>query len=327
MTLTPAPLHADVAHGPDGGAAYWLTCSDGVRIRTGVWSAETDHKGTVLLFPGRTEFVEKYGQAAAHFQKRGYATVAIDWRGQGLADRLNEDRALGHVGAFLDYQKDIAAVLELVEALNLPKPLSLFAHSMGGCIGLRALVEGLPVTSAAFTGPMWGISLPGKKKLAAWVGSTVAHGLGFGATIAPGTLPQTYVLANAFDDNMLTTDPEMFQRMKDQVTAYPDLALGGPSLSWLNMALHECRALRAHPTPNIPCLTYLGTNERIVDPEFIHDRMSRWPNGELIMIENGEHEVAMEGDAIQKMIFDGCDALYSANRASAEPKQERPALA
>ncbi len=315
MTLTPAPLHADVAFGPDGGSAYWLTCSDGVKIRAGVWGAEAASKGTVLLFPGRTEFVEKYGHAAGHFQARGYATVAVDWRGQGLADRLLADRALGHVGLFKDYQKDIEALLALVEELKLPKPLSLFAHSMGGCIGLRALVEGLPVTSAAFTGPMWGISLtPHTKKAAAWIGSTLAHNFGFGSTIAPGTLPTTYVLSNPFEDNMLTRDREMFDRMKLQVETYPDLALGGPSLSWLNEALRECRNLRAHPTPNVPSLTYLGTNERIVDAEFIRDRVSRWPNGELVIVEGGEHEIAMEGDAIQRMVFDGCDALYSAHR-------------
>jgi len=46
-------------------------------------------KGTVLLFPGRTEYIEKYGPAAADFLARGFATVVIDWRGQGLADRTS----------------------------------------------------------------------------------------------------------------------------------------------------------------------------------------------------------------------------------------------
>ena len=313
MSYQTAPLHADVAYGPDGGEAYWLTCSDGVKIRAAVWGADQT-KGTVLLFPGRTEFIEKYGQAAGAFANRGFATIVIDWRGQGLSDRLIEDPALGHVGEFLDYQKDIAALLELVDHLKLPKPLSLFAHSMGGCIGLRALMRDLPVTSAVFTGPMWGISLVGSKRYAAWIGSTIAHNIGLGSTIAPGTLPQTYVLANPFADNMLTKDQKMFNRMKEQVEAHPELALGGPTLSWLNEALRECKTLRTHPTPSVPCVTFLGTNERIVDVEFIHDRMARWPNGDLVMIEEGEHEIAMECDAVQTKLFDRCAALYSANR-------------
>lgn len=314
MSFEAAPLYSDVAFGPDGGAAYWLTCCDGVKIRAAIWGADAGEKGTVLLFPGRTEFIEKYGHAASAFAQRGYATVVIDWRGQGLADRLIDDPALGHVGEFLDYQKDIAAVLDLVNHLQLPQPLSLLAHSMGGCIGLRALTRDLPVTSAVFTGPMWGISLVGSKRYMAWIGSTVAHNIGLGNTIAPGTLPTTYVLSNPFADNMLTKDHGMFERMKMQVETHPELALGGPTLSWLNEALRECKSLRAHPTPNIPCKTYLGTNERIVDVEFIHDRMARWPNGELVMVEDGEHEVAMECEAVQQDLFDGCDALYSAHR-------------
>lgn len=311
MTLVPAPLHNDVALGPDGGSAYWLTCSDGVKIRVAVWGADAAKNGTVLLFPGRTEYIEKYGQAAGEFAARGYACVVVDWRGQGLADRLIDDPALGHVGSFKHYQLDVAAVLGLVEELSLPKPLSLLAHSMGGCIGLRALIEELPVTSAVFTGPMWGIAAPIPKRTMGWVASTLAHNLGLGRVITPGTVPETYVLANPFDDNMLTSDLHMFEYMKTQVTTYPDLALGGPTLSWLNEALRECRALRAHPTPDVPTLTYLGTNERIVDVPNIHDRMSRWPNGELIIIENGEHEIAMECEPTRTRVFDEACAHYA----------------
>ena len=81
-----APLFPQ-ADGPQGGVAQWLTTSDGVRVRVAVWGRDAP-KGTVLLFPGRTEYVEKYGRAAGDLLARGFATVAIDWRGQGLADRL-----------------------------------------------------------------------------------------------------------------------------------------------------------------------------------------------------------------------------------------------
>ncbi len=54
-----APLYNDISGGPEGGVAHWLTTSDGLRIRVGLWNM-ADAKGTVLIFPGRTEFVEKY---------------------------------------------------------------------------------------------------------------------------------------------------------------------------------------------------------------------------------------------------------------------------
>lgn len=311
MTLSKAPLYEDVSEGPADAAAYWTVCADGVRIRVAVWGADVGNRGTVLLFPGRTEYIEKYGRTAAEFAARGYATLVIDWRGQGLSDRLLEDTALGHVGEFADYQLDAQAALSLARKLELPQPYSLFAHSMGGCIGLRALIDGLPVTSAVFSGPMWGIALTTSKRSLGWTASTLAHSFGFGDMLAPGTLRETYVLANPFEDNMLTTDAEMFDYMKRQVSAHPDLALGGPTLSWLNKALRECRALRAHPTPNVPCITYLGTNERIVDIPTIHDRMSRWPNGELVIIDQGEHEIVMESPQTRARLYDEACALFA----------------
>ena len=56
-----APFFADLADGPPGGRAVWLRTEDGVRIRVGLWRG--GEKGTVVLLPGRTEYIEKYGRA------------------------------------------------------------------------------------------------------------------------------------------------------------------------------------------------------------------------------------------------------------------------
>ena len=111
--LDPAPFLDDIAYGPEGGAACWVKTSDEVKIRVGYWPLK-NAKGTVLLFPGRTEFIEKYGQAAAALAARGFASVAIDWRGQGMAERLLADPLVGHVNHFPDYQKDVAAMIRAV---------------------------------------------------------------------------------------------------------------------------------------------------------------------------------------------------------------------
>lgn len=310
MSLTPAPFHADIADGPDDAVAYWLTTSDNVRIRVAVWTGGS--KGTVLLFPGRTEYVEKYGRTAADVLAKGYSTVAIDWRGQGLAGRLQDNPSIGHVGDFRHYQQDIKAVLAAWSDLNVSGPTFLVGHSMGGCIGLRSLMEGLDVKAAAFTAPMWGIAMGTPKRTAAWVVSTLARTVGAAKGLAPGTVEQTYVLANPFADNMLTTDPEMFDYMKNQVQTHPDLALGGPSLAWLNEGLKECRSLRLRPTPAVPTLTFLGTKERIVDAGAIHDRMARWPNGVLEMVEGAEHEVLMETKSTRQATVDAIAEHFEA---------------
>jgi lysophospholipase len=136
MPLSPAPFYGDLAEGPDGAAAWWVTTSDGLRVRVGHFPAAQPAQGTVLLFPGRTEYVEKYGRTAQAFAQRGFHTVAIDWRGQGLADRLLDDPRTGHVHVFDDYQLDLAAVMAAVHELDLPRPFHLLGHSMGGCFGM-----------------------------------------------------------------------------------------------------------------------------------------------------------------------------------------------
>lgn len=307
-----APLYGDVAEAPAGGGAVWLSTDDGVRIRVGLWREGA--RGTVLLFPGRTEYVEKYGPAAGEFAARGYAMLAVDWRGQGLADRLLPDRAPGHVGHFGDYQRDVAAVMALARAEGLAEPFYLLSHSMGGAIALRALHGGLPVRAAVFSAPMWGIRLhPALRPLArALVG--LMPRIGLGHCYAPGTNATTYVAAAPFADNVLTRDPAMWAFMQRQLAAHPDLAIGGPTLNWLREALRETRALMRMPAPATPCLTMLGAAERVVDIPAIRARMARWPGGRLELVAEAEHELMMEGPAIRARFYDAAAALFAASR-------------
>lgn len=303
-----APLFADLADGPEDGRAFWCKAIDGVRLRVGVWGR--GRKGTVLLFPGRTEYVEKYGRAARDLEDRGLATLAIDWRGQGLADRALPNPMTGHVDDFDEYQRDVDAALALARRLGLPEPFYLMAHSMGGCIGLRALVRGVPVQAAVFSAPMWGISMAAWMRPLATALTTVSGWVGQAHRFAPGTTEKTYVAEAPFAGNVLTTDPDMWGYMQRQVRARPELSLGGPSLGWLQAALSECHSLSLLPAPQVPTLTALGTSERVVDPAPVHLRMAAWPGGRLDLYPGAEHEVIMERPDIRQRFFDAAAALY-----------------
>jgi len=306
-----APLFAEIAQGPEGGLALWKIAKDGVRLRVALWPKGAH--GTVLMFPGRTEYIEKYGRAAAEFGTRGFACAVIDWRGQGLADRPVPDRNMGHVEVFSDYQHDVAALLEVAQTQGMPRPYYLATHSMGGCIGLRALVDGLDVKAAAFSAPMWGIRFaPGVQHVARAISRT-ARFLRQSMYYAPGTGPATYVLTAPFMGNVLTRDPDTYGWMQDQLRRHPDLALGGPSLHWLDEALTECAALAALPSPDLPVLCFLGLEEKVVDDTAIRDRMARWPSGQLELVANSEHEVMMEVPATRERYFDLVTALFRRN--------------
>lgn len=316
MELSPAPFFEDVAGGPAGGKAHLLTTSDQKRIRVGHWLPGDGAHGTVMLFPGRTEYIEKYGNTAGEFVNRGFAVLAVDWRGQGLADRLLENPRIGHVDHFTDYQHDVQATLDLADALDLPKPWYVVGHSMGGAIGLRAVIEKGCFAACAFTGPMWGIFFTPVMKPLSRVTAYWGTALGLGERTPPTTTLDSYVLSQPFDGNMLTRDPDMYRMMQDQLNAHPELALGAPSNRWLRESLDECEWLMEQPAPKTPCLTFLGSHEQIVDRKAIRARMANWPNGTLIEIPDGEHEVLMEAPDVRGPVLDQLAKHFLANQSN-----------
>lgn len=309
--MTPAPFHAHLADGPSDPHCVWAQAGS-VRIRLGWWNS--GRKGTVLLLPGRTEYIEKYGRAARDLLAHDYSVMVVDWRGQGLADRLLSDPLVGHVDSFAEYQEDLDAMLAMAAEAALPRPWFLMAHSMGGCIGLRALMRGVPVQAAVFSAPMWGISMAAWLRPFASVVAMVAPQIGLGARFTPTTGPQSYLLQVPFEGNVLTTDRTMWDYMRDQVLAVPEFGLGGPSLTWFGAALQECAALAARPAPTLPTICGLGTAEKVVDVPPIHLRMAGWVNGQLDLYPGAEHEVLMEGPAVRGRFIDRAASLFDAQR-------------
>lgn len=300
--MQPAPFRADLAEGPEGGRALWLAAEDGVRIRAGLWPGGA--AGTVFVFPGRCEHIEKYGRTAGDIRARGFSAVAVDWRGQGLADRLLRDPTIGHVRRFTDYQHDVRALLAMAEAERLPRPWYLLAHSMGGCIGLRSLADGAPFAAAGFSAPMWGVRIAPKLETVAQVLPVVATRLGLGGRRTPTTGRPSYLLEAPFEGNMLTTDPEMWAYMVRQAQGEERFRLGGPSLTWLAEALAETHALSRLPRPRLPAHASVGEFEKIVIAEAVEAMMSGWPMGSYARVEGAEHELLMETPAIRGGFLD-----------------------
>ena len=314
-----APLFAGIADGPGNGRAVWARADDGVRLRIGGWTPETA-RGTVLIFPGRTEYIEKYGRDARALAACDLATLAIDWRGQGLADRLTADPMSGHVGRFMDYQRDVAAMLRAAEWLDMPRPWHLLAHSMGGCIGLRAVMDGLAVQSCVFSAPMWGIEMSAPLRPVAWSLSWSGRRLGIGHLYAPGSASGSYVLNEPFETNKLTTDRGMYQYMIDQLRAHPELTIGGPSLHWLHEALSETLRLSRRSSPALPCMVRGRRARGDRGSRRIRDRVDRWPGATLEVFEDARHEVLMETPSIRRRIFELLCAFFHRSGEAAPVK-------
>lgn len=117
--------------------------------------------------------------------QNSHGILAIDWRVQGLSERLNKDTLLGHVSEFSEYQVDLDTVMHWAAQSNAPKPWYILGHSMGGCIGLRALHKNDDFLAAAFTGPMWGINVVTLTQTAARLVTKTGTLMGLGTGLYP----------------------------------------------------------------------------------------------------------------------------------------------
>ena len=96
MTLVSIPANPV----PDDVVSGTIKTPDGAELRFARWAPPPGRKGTVCVFGGRGEMIEKYFETVRDLRDRGFAVATIDWRGQGLSDRALSDPRKGHVGDF-----------------------------------------------------------------------------------------------------------------------------------------------------------------------------------------------------------------------------------
>jgi len=212
---------------------------DGVRLRVLLaQKPDVPPRGTIIISPGRTEFVEKYLEMTQDFLDRRFTVLVIDHRGQGLSTRLLDDPLKSYVRRFQDYADDMGFIIDSLGSY-LPKPHILLAHSMGGCIALQSVISGTTKPSAVIcSAPMLGL-YDLQTPILRWV----LKGLSM-AGMSKKNLPfqgQQRGLPVAFKHNKLTSDLVRFKRWESYFTNIKALRLGGPTLGWIKAALDAMR--------------------------------------------------------------------------------------
>jgi len=312
---------------PPGGVPGWFVCPDGSRMRTMVWSpdhASAPCRGTIVLASGRTEFIEKYFEVIASFLERGFAVATFDWRGQGLSERMLDDRRKGHVDEFSTFDEDfIAFMKEVVEPL-MPEPYIGVGHSMGGNLMLRA-GHNLPNRFAGIvlSAPMLGLNVGSafQEKVTRWLLSFL-NLLGKHASFAPGNGPSA-VDEEAFEDNVVTSDPVRQARQKAVVAQAPSLGLGGPTVGWVHKAFKDVDEI-AHPAYlteiTTPVLLFEAGADKLVRDGSIRQVADGLPNGQYVLVDGAEHEILMERDEYQQVFWTAFDAFATQVTSSSEAK-------
>jgi lysophospholipase len=308
---------------PSGAIATWLETSDGPRLRAARWTRGAAVKGTVAILQGRAEFIEKYCEVITELLERGFEVVALDWRGQGLSDRLLRNRGKGHVLHFAAYLNDLDALREQVLEPFCPRPWFALGHSMGGAILLDQAHAGRsPFARLVLVAPM--IALSGIR----WPHAThrlarTLRLLGLGRFFIPGGSGRSYML-KGFSGNVLTSDPERYARTAAFIATDPNLAIGDPTIRWVDAAFALMRRFEAPELPvriSTPTLILAAGRDKVTDTAAIELFASRLKCGRCITLPGAEHELLMERELFRERFWAAFDAFVPG-----QPEQTEAAI-
>jgi lysophospholipase len=296
---------------PDGAVTGILKTRDGVALRYARWPPPPGRKGTVCLFQGRAEFIEKYFETIRDLRARGFAVATLDWRGQGLSDRALRNSHKGYVRSFSQYQIDLEAFVNEVVLPDCPPPVFALAHSMGATVLLRAANAGQRwFDRMVLLAPM--IALPGLRRSRA--SRSLVRSLrllGLGSLYVPGG-DAAVMQQRPFIGNLLTSDPVRYARNVAVLEAEPKLAIGWPTVAWADAAFRVMKQFSEPAFPagiRQPILIIAAGQDAIVSTAAIDDFASRLRAGSHLIVPGARHELLMEADRFRLQTLAAFDAF------------------
>jgi len=278
----------------------YTTTSDKKKIRFCFWPKTK--KGIIIFLNGRNEYIEKYHDTYLSFQKRDYAVVSLDWRGQGLSQKERNIINFGHVNDFLDYQKDLESVLNHEEIKKITGKRILVCHSTGCLIGLRFLhSNNLQIDKAIFLAPLWGGTI--YQKVIARV-CIFLNNIGL-KKVSLNFNKKPYILNTDVKRNCLTSNPINFQKLQEQIIKNPELNIGPPTISWIAGAASEIKKLSFKMNLIKPHLIFFGENDIIISRKDIERKIKNKNN--IYVIKNAKHELLIEKEEIVEYLWTKID--------------------
>jgi lysophospholipase len=304
VSIPANPVPEDVVTGT-------LKTSDGVSLRFARWHPPPGRKGTVCIFQGRAEFIEKYFETVRELRSRGFAVATLDWRGQGRSERKLADPRKGHVSDFSDYEDDLETFMKEVVLPDCPPPLFAIGHSMGGTIMIRLARQGSRwFDRIVLSAPMIRLG-GGRHSGAARITARVMRYAGMGSAYVPGG-SDTVQSSGPYIGNPATSDPVRHARTKAVLEAAPDLGLGSPTVSWLHAAYRAMNEFAdpAYPSKvRQPLMLVAAGRDEIVSTAAIEDVAIRLRAGSHLIVAGSRHELMMEQDRYRGQFWAAFDAF------------------
>ncbi len=302
---------------PDGARVRILSAADGVRLRAAFWRPPDTARGTVCLFHGRIEFIEKYAETVGDLLGRGFAVATLDFRGQGGSQRLLRNPLKGHVADFAQYRLDAEALMRQLVFTDCPPPFFALGHSMSAPV-LLTLAERQPqwFERMVLIAPLIGLR---RNVNGRWAHALAAGlcGAGLSRAYVPGGVDRPMSLL-PFEGNPVTSDPKRYERTAALIRHAPELGLGAPTIGWLHAAYQATTAIARRGRPEafrVPTLIMTAGDDRIVDPLAGASFAARLRGGGHLMMRGARHEIMSERDDIRDLFWAAFDAFVPGSRA------------
>lgn len=302
---------------PAGAAVGAFAGYDKTQLRYACWEATRGPKrGTVCIFSGRGEYIEKYFEVIADLRRRGFGVAVMDWRGQGGSERPLSNPHKGHVAGFTEYDRDLAIFMDTIVLPNLPAPYIALGHSMGGNILIRnAQVETSWFERMVLSAPLIAVhdAAVGHSAKTARAYAEIAGGLGLATTYVKGG-DDVPAETEEFEGNVLTSDFVRWSRNKAVLDQAPELGLGSATIGWFRSALRSCAMIQRPDYPKyvtVPMLMFAAGADHVVSSKAIEDFAVELKIGGHILMPGSRHEILQESDAIRQRFWAAFDAYMN----------------
>jgi lysophospholipase len=286
----------------------------GASLRAAKFPAAPDvpYRGVCLLLNGQTEFIEKYFEVIDELRGRGFAVATMDWRGQGGSARMTEDSRKSFVGDFSEYDEDLDTLWNWIVTPMLganEKPVAL-AHSMGAHVLLRRLTaQPASVSACVLSAPMIAVSFRGQREFLVravtryqlWRGKHAGWVWGM-----EGRDPHKV----SFATQLVTSDPQRFERTQTFLRERPELRLAGATWGWLAAALRSMDWLKDKAPAITTRLLLVGAGkDRICVTAQTRAFAKRLPHAEYVEITEAGHEILMERSSFRAQFWAAFDSF------------------
>lgn len=305
------------------GQIKYLTMQDGTKLRTSSWVSNSHSHAIVVLVNGHREYMEKQSEFISDFLEKGYALYAFDNRGQGLSDRILEDRSKSYAENFDFFSNDLKEIMSnlvMTDPRANELPIYLIGHSMGGHICLRYLHDcSEKIDKVILMAPLIGFNF-GKGLTDIIIKSVIycANWLGFKKSFAFGQTNYLSKEKRLIKQKLLTHDDKRYAAEENIIKSNPELYVGGATFGWLKSALHSIHKINTpHYLDKIstPILVVMAGDDQVISNDAIQKLFSKHDSIKLVTIKGARHEIYRESNLYRDELWREIDDFLTVEQS------------